>query len=109
MQVEKIERERNESLKNDKVLKKVKGIFNIGKSKEDLMIENEISMSWIMWGILSFLFIILSITLVNTILKQVTKPLSNIVDNVNNLNEEDDSQIKFLGDGREDNFSKTIN
>ena len=42
MQVEKIERERNESLKNDKVLKKVKGIFNIGKSKEDLMIENEI-------------------------------------------------------------------
>jgi len=42
MQVEKIEREKNESMKNEKVFKKVKGIFSMGKSKEDIMIENEI-------------------------------------------------------------------
>ena len=42
MQVEKIEKEKNESMKIEKVLSKVKGIFNIKKSKEDIMIENEI-------------------------------------------------------------------
>ena len=41
MQIEKIEREKNE-MKNDKVVSKVKGIFSIGKSKESEMIENEI-------------------------------------------------------------------
>ena len=41
MQIEKIEREKNE-MKNDKVFSKVKGIFSIGKSKESEMIENEI-------------------------------------------------------------------
>ena len=42
MEIEKIEKERNDSMKNEKVLNKVKGLFNIGKSKEDIMIENEI-------------------------------------------------------------------
>ena len=41
IQIEKIEREKNE-MKNDKVFSKVKGIFSIGKSKESEMIENEI-------------------------------------------------------------------
>ena len=41
MQMEKIEKEK-ESMKNDKMLSKVKGIFSIGKSKENEMIENEI-------------------------------------------------------------------
>ena len=42
IQIEKIEKERNENMKNEKVFNKVKGLFNIGKSKEDIMIENEI-------------------------------------------------------------------
>ena len=42
MEIEKIEKERNDNMKNEKVLNKVKGLFNIGKSKEDIMIENEI-------------------------------------------------------------------
>ena len=42
MEIEKIEKERNDNMKNEKVLNKVKGLFNIGKNKEDIMIENEI-------------------------------------------------------------------
>ena len=43
MQMEKIEKERNETNKNEKMFKKMKGIFNIGgKNKENIMIENEI-------------------------------------------------------------------
>ena len=55
MQMEKIEKERNEQMKNEKMLKerneqmknekmfsKVKGMFGMGRSKENIMIENEI-------------------------------------------------------------------
>ena len=42
MEIEKLEKERNDNMKNEKVLNKVKGLFNIGKNKEDIMIENEI-------------------------------------------------------------------
>ena len=43
MQMEKIEKERNETNKNEKMFKKMKGIFNRGgKNKENELIENEI-------------------------------------------------------------------
>ena len=44
IQMEKIERERNEQMKNknEKMFSKVKGIFGMGRSKENIMIENEI-------------------------------------------------------------------
>ena len=71
-------------------------------------IESGVTMSWIIWGILCFLFIVLSFILVNTMLKKVSKSLSNIVDNVNKYDDVD-SSIKYLDEGKEDNFSKTIN
>ena len=42
MEIEKIEKEKNENLKNGKMLSKVKGIFSKNKNKENAMIENEI-------------------------------------------------------------------
>ena len=42
LQMEKIEKERNENAKNEKMLSIVKGIFGKGKNKENEMIENEI-------------------------------------------------------------------
>ena len=43
LQMEKIEKERNETNKNEKMFKKMKGIFSMGgKNKENEMIENEI-------------------------------------------------------------------
>ena len=42
MQMEKIEKERNEQMKTEKMFSKVKGMFGMGRSKENIMIENEI-------------------------------------------------------------------
>ena len=75
-------------------------------------VSSGIQTSWIAFGIIVVLFMLISIILVNKILKIVTKPLSNIVDSVEDFEEESESQIKYLGDGRknsEDKFSKTIN
>lgn len=73
------------------------------------VINNEVTMSWLLWGVLAFLFVVISIILVNVILKSVSKSLTNIVDNVSKYDDESESSIKFLDEGKEDNFSKTIN
>lgn len=76
------------------------------------VINSSITISWIVLGILVVVFAIFSILMINFILKLVTKPLSNIIDNVENFDKEDDNQIKYLEDGKkniEDRFSKTIN
>ena len=59
-----------------------------------------------------FLFSVCSIIIVDYILKIITKPFSNIVDNAGTFDDEDSVEIKYLDDGKknmEDKFSKTIN
>lgn len=73
------------------------------------VINKVITKSWIWWAVLVVAFVLLSVALVNIILKQVGKSLSNIVDNVSKYEEDDENSIKYLGDGKEDNFSKKIN
>ena len=73
------------------------------------VVNKAITMSWIWWAILVILFVVLSIVLVNIILKHVGKSLSSIVDNVSKYEEDDENSIKYLSDGKEDNFSKKIN
>ncbi len=75
-------------------------------------INKSITVSGIIWISAIILFIICSIVLVNSILKLITKPLSNIVDNAGNFDEENENEIKYLEEGKknaEDKFSKTIN
>ena len=66
----------------------------------------------ITWVLTIILYSICSIIIVNYILKIVTKPFSNIVDNAGRYAEENDEEIKFLEEGKkniEDKFSKKIN
>ncbi len=94
-------------------------LINYGKIKNQIndsnlinIVNNSIATSWIVWGFVMILFIVFSIILVNGILKLITKPLSNIVDNVGSFEEESVAEIKYLEDGKkntEDKFSKTIN
>lgn len=75
-------------------------------------INKGISFSGLAWIISIIIFVICSIILINNILKLITKPLSNIVDNAGNFDEENDNEIKYLEEGKkssEDKFSKTIN
>ncbi len=84
----------------------------VGQNNVTEAVNNASKTSWITWGVAVVLFIIVSIILVNNILKIITKPLSNIVDNVGNFDNESEDTIKYLGDGRktsEDKFAKTIN
>lgn len=65
-----------------------------------------------MWIVLVVVLLIASVIIINNILKSITKPFSSIVDNVADIEDEDDNQIKYLEDGKksnEDKFSKTIN
>lgn len=76
------------------------------------IVDNSIVTSWIVWVIVIVLLIVFSIILVNGILKLITKPLSNIVDNAVSFEEENVNEIKYLEEGKkniEDKFSKTIN
>lgn len=64
------------------------------------------------WIASIFLFSVCSIIIVDYILKIITKPFSNIVDNAGTFDDEDSVEIKYLDDGKknvEDKFSKTIN
>ena len=75
-------------------------------------INTSIYISGVVWLISIIIFIIGSILLISNILKLITKPLSNIVDNAGNFDEENDNEIKYLEEGKkniEDKFSKTIN
>ena len=64
------------------------------------------------WVISVLLYILFSIVSVSYILKIVTKPFSNIVDNANLYDEENDDRIKYLEEAKnsgEDKFSRKIN
>lgn len=64
----------------------------------------------LVWILSIVLFSIFAVFFVNHILKIITRPLSNIVDNAGKYN--DDNEIKFLEEGKkntDDKFSKTIN
>ena len=64
------------------------------------------------WIASIFLFSVCSMIIVDYILKIITKPFSNIVDNAGTFDDEDSVEIKYLDDGKknvEDKFSKTIN
>ena len=64
----------------------------------------------LVWVISIVLFSIFSIIFINNILKVITKPLSNIVDNAGKFG--DDNEIKYLEEAKkstDDKFSKTIN
>lgn len=64
------------------------------------------------WIASIFLFSVCSMIIVDYILKIITKPFSNIVDNAGTFDDEDSVEIKYLDEGKknmEDKFSKTIN
>lgn len=64
------------------------------------------------WITSIFLFSVCSMIIVDYILKIITKPFSNIVDNAGTFDDEDSVEIKYLDEGKknmEDKFSKTIN
>lgn len=90
------------------------GIYNINKISENLqasglseMIIKNKTILIIAWSLAIVCIIIFSFIFINYILKSVTKPFSNIVDNAGKYGE-----IKYLDEGKkssEDKFSKTIN
>ena len=91
----------------------LKNIENQFSSKNfTISINNCKTFSQIVWFVSIIVFSIISIIVVNYLLKLITKPLSNIVDNAGNFYDDNDEEIKYLEDGRknsEDKFSKTIN
>ena len=64
------------------------------------------------WIASIFLFSVCSMIIVDYILKIITKPFSNIVDNAGTFDDEDYVEINYLDDGKKNmeyKFSKTIN
>ena len=92
-------------------------IYNINNISENInsgeimqVIAKSKSTLELVWIISIILFSIFSIIFINNILKVITKPLSNIVDNAGKFG--DDNEIKYLEEGKkntDDKFSKTIN
>ena len=83
---------------------------NINSSEIMQVIARSKSTLELVWVISIILFSIFSIIFINNILKVITKPLSNIVDNAGKFG--DDNEIKYLEEGKKntaDKFSKTIN
>ena len=83
---------------------------NINSSEIMQVIARSKSTLELVWVISIVLFSIFSIIFINNILKVITKPLSNIVDNAGKFG--DDNEIKYLEEGKkntDDKFSKTIN
>ena len=83
---------------------------NINSSEIMQVIARSKSTLELVWVISIILFSIFSIIFINNILKVITKPLSNIVDNAGKFG--DDNEIKYLEEGKkntDDKFSKTIN
>ena len=77
------------------------------------IINNKINISIILWIISIIIIVFFSFFITNIILKIITKPLYNIVDNANKINDDSEEEIKYLEDGSkksgEDKFSKTLN
>ena len=83
---------------------------NINSSEIMQVIARSKSTLGLVWVISIVLFSIFSIIFINNILKVITKPLSNIVDNAGKFG--DDNEIKYLEEAKkstDDKFSKTIN
>lgn len=83
---------------------------NINSSEIMQVIARSKSTLELVWVISIILFSIFSIIFINNILRVITKPLSNIVDNAGKFG--DDNEIKYLEEGKkntDDKFSKTIN
>ncbi|HJJ10902.1 MAG TPA: cell wall metabolism sensor histidine kinase WalK [Clostridiaceae bacterium] len=83
---------------------------NINSSEIMQVIARSKSTLELVWVISIILFSIFSIIFINNILKVITKPLSNIVDNAGKFG--DDNEIKYLEEAKkstDDKFSKTIN
>ena len=83
---------------------------NINSSEIMQVIARSKSTLELVWVISIVLFSIFSIIFINNILKVITKPLSNIVDNAGEFG--DDNEIKYLEEAKkstDDKFSKTIN
>ena len=83
---------------------------NINSSEIMQVIARSKSTLELVWVISIVLFSIFSIIFINNILKVITKPLSNIVDNAGKFG--DDNEIKYLEEAKkstDDKFSKTIN
>ena len=83
---------------------------NINSSEIMQVIARSKSTLELVWVISIIIFSIFSIIFINNILKVITKPLSNIVDNAGKFG--DDNEIKYLEEGKkntDDKFSKTIN
>lgn len=83
---------------------------NINSSEIMQVIARSRSTLELVWVISIVLFSIFSIIFINNILKVITKPLSNIVDNAGKFG--DDNEIKYLEEAKkstDDKFSKTIN
>lgn len=83
---------------------------NINSSEIMQVIARSKSTLELVWVISIIIFSIFSIIFINNILKVITKPLSNIVDNAGKLG--DDNEIKYLEEGKkntDDKFSQKIN
>ena len=83
---------------------------NINSSEIMQVIARSKSTLELVWVISIIIFSIFSIIFINNILRVITKPLSNIVDNAGKFG--DDNEIKYLEEGKkntDDKFSKTIN
>lgn len=83
---------------------------NINSSEIMQVIARSKSTLELVWVISIILFSIFSIIFINNILKVITKPLSNIVDNAGKFG--DDNEIKYLEEGKkntDDKFSQKIN
>jgi two-component system sensor histidine kinase VicK len=83
---------------------------NINSSEIMQVIARSKSTLELVWVISIIIFSIFSIIFINNILKVITKPLSNIVDNAGKFG--DDNEIKYLEEGKkntDDKFSQKIN
>ena len=83
---------------------------NINSSEIMQVIARSKSTLELVWVISIIIFSIFSIIFTNNILKVITKPLSNIVDNAGKFG--DDNEIKYLEEGKkntDDKFSQKIN
>lgn len=75
-------------------------------------INKNINILGVIWLSVIVIFAICAFIFVSNVLKIVTKPFSNIVDNANKFENDEKNEIKYLDEGKksaEDKFSKAIN
>ena len=99
-----------ESIINMYYLSKIKNQL----TSYDIMqtINKDINILGIIWLSVMVVFAICAFIFVSNVLKIITKPFSNIVDNANKFENDEKNEIKYLDEGKksaEDKFSKAIN